>query len=352
MKIKTEDKTIRRETRLKLATVAAILMGAGIIILKVDNMLISLVLALVITYSLNPTVSALERGGLDRMTSVLIPYLGFGVLVTVSIVILSPLMTEQINSIQAELPVYKEGMKILLDRLNASVASLAGPMAKELVTERLAPFLESWLRTSISGIPVVAGQIFTIAILAPFFAFFMLKDGRLIGRKILGLVPNSFFELALNLSHQINQQMGGFIRAKALESLIVGVVTWVGLAVIGFPYSTLLAVFAGLTNLIPYVGPIIAMVPAFVIALVNKDSTMTILLMSSVYLIGQIIDMIVIIPLVVAKIVNLHPVSVVVVIIIGSQVMGILGMIISIPVASIIKLTTTAIYNHIIGFRV
>ncbi|MGE3974015.1 MAG: AI-2E family transporter [Bdellovibrionales bacterium] len=350
--MKVEEKFIRREMRLKLLVVAVLFICATLIILKVDNMLVSLVIAMVITYSLNPLVSALERGGLDRTTAVLIPYFGLGAIFTFSIVMLSPLISAQIDSINAELPVYQEGLKTLADRLNNSLMSLAGPMAKEHITDKITPMVTGWLQSSLSGIPVVAGQIFTISILAPFFAFFMLKDGRVMGRRFLSFVPNSFFELALNLTHQINQQMGGFIRAKALESVIVATVTWIGLALIGFPYSTLLAVFAGITNLIPYVGPIIGMVPAFVIALVNKDTTVTILLMSTVYLVGQIIDMIVIIPLVVAKIVNLHPVTVVVVIIIGSQLMGILGMIISIPVASVIKLTTTAIYNHIIGFRV
>ena len=79
---------------------------------------------------------------------------------------------------------------------------------------------------------------------------------------------------------------------------------------------------------------------------------MTVLLMSSVYFVAQLIDTVVIIPLVIAKIVNLHPVTVVIVIIIGSQLMGILGMIISIPVASAIKVTITAFYNHIVGFRI
>ena len=73
--------------------------------------------------------------------------------------------------------------------------------------------------------------------------------------------------------------------------------------------------------------------------------------MSSVYFIAQLIDTLLIIPLVIAKIVNLHPVTVVIAIIIGSQLMGVLGMIISIPVASALKVTTSAVYNHVVGFR-
>ena len=164
-------------------------------------------------------------------------------------------------------------------------------------------------------------------------------------------MPNNVFELALNLNYQINRQMGDFIRARLLEAAIVGFVIWVGLAIIGFPYASILAVFAALTNLIPYVGPFIGAIPALIIGIVNNDPTFTLFLVALTYLIAQLIDIIFIIPMVVAKIVNLHPVFVVVVIIIGSQLMGILGMVISIPVASALKLTVTAVYDHLIYFR-
>jgi putative permease len=112
-----------------------------------------------------------------------------------------------------------------------------------------------------------------------------------------------------------------------------------------------LGFFALITNLIPYIGPIIGAVPAVVIALINHESGVNLMLLTGVYFIAQLIDVIFIIPLVVAKIVDLHPVTVVIVIIIGSQVMGILGMMISIPVASVIKLVSNAVYHHIVDFH-
>jgi putative permease len=160
------------------------------------------------------------------------------------------------------------------------------------------------------------------------------------------------FELALNLQYQINRQLSDFIRARLLEATIVGVVVWTGLALISFPYAILLGVFAGLTNLIPYIGPLIGAVPAVLIALVAYGDGVTILLVSVVYVGAQLIDNMIVIPFIVAKIVNLHPIIVVVVILIGAQSAGILGMIISIPVACIIKLTAEALYHHLLEFRV
>ena len=75
-----------------------------------------------------------------------------------------------------------------------------------------------------------------------------------------------------------------------------------------------------------------------------------VLLVTSIYFVAQLVDMLIIIPLVVAKIVNLHPALVIIVIFIGAQLMGVLGMMISIPVASVLKVTLTAIYQHLIAF--
>ena len=187
--------------------------------------------------------------------------------------------------------------------------------------------------------------------MAPFFAFFLLKDGRNITKKVLALVPNSIFELVLDLHHQINDQMAQFVRARLLEAGIVGLAVWAGLAAFSFPYAFLLASFAALLNLVPYLGPFIGAAPAVIMALINSNMEYGLLIVISVYSFAQLLDIFFIIPLVVAKIVDLHPVTVVVVIIIGAQLLGVLGMLISIPVTSALKVTFTALHNHLTQFR-
>ena len=120
---------------------------------------------------------------------------------------------------------------------------------------------------------------------------------------------------------------------------------------VGFEYALLLAVFAGLSNLIPYIGPVVGAIPAVLIVLVNSVPGLEFLIVIAVYIVAQLIDNFFIIPLVLAKIVNLHPVTVAIVIIIGAQIGGILGMIISIPVACILKLTITTNYSHLVEFQ-
>ena len=165
------------------------------------------------------------------------------------------------------------------------------------------------------------------------------------------LVPNSVFEMVLDLQYQINRQLGQFIRARFLEASIVGLVTFLGLSLISFPFAFLLGGFAALTNLIPYIGPIIGAIPAVIIALVNNYETWDLSFLIGVYLIAQLIDAGILVPILVARIVNLHPVTVVLLIILGGQFMGILGMIISIPLANALKVTALAVYEHITQFK-
>ena len=342
---------IRRERYIKSLAVFALLVFFAWTVFAVDNMMVSVVLALVITYLLNPFVNKLERRGVKRTPSILILFLISSVILFIFGSLFYPIVAEQINDLQAEFPKYQQGLGRLISKLERNAQEMLGSYYSFDIMKGINSLLTSGASALFSNIPQFASRFLTVFILAPFFAFFMLRDGRPIVRQFLRMMPNNLFELALNLNFQINRQMGDFIRARLLEAGIVGLVIWIGLAFIGFPYATILALFAALTNLIPYVGPFIGAIPPIAIALINNEPSLIIFLVAMTYTIAQIIDIVFIIPLVVAKIVNLHPVFVVVVIIIGSQVMGILGMIISIPVASAMKLTFTALYDHMINFR-
>lgn len=347
---------LRRERRLKLGAVVSLLIALAVIVLTVDNLLLSCVLAFVINYLIAPLVNFFERKHLPRTLAILIPFLAFGVLLSVGIYLVAPLISAQLSALEASLPGYQKDLVELIARTESRFRVFF-----KLYHINFSEIVNNWIITKTSdlssALPGAINTTLSVSILAPFLGYFMLQDGRSLSKTILSMVPNSLFEPAVYLSHQINEQLGGFIRARFLEAAIVGLVVWVGLLVIHFPYATLLGIFAAIMNLIPYIGPIVGAVPAIVIALISPQAAVAdtvavnLFIVSSVYLVAQLIDVLFIIPLVVAKIVNLHPVTVVVVIIIGSQVLGILGMMISIPIASALKLTLSTIYQHQLNTR-
>jgi putative permease len=347
---------IRRERRWRLVSFLAILTLIAAMVLAIKGLLASCVLAFVIAYLFAPVVDFLERRGLPRGAATLIPFIIGTIGVGIGLALVLPLVVDQLRVLAERLPQYQTDLSALITSLEVKYQIYLKAGQLNLTQE-----LNVWIATKTASVsvalPAFVSQSFTVMMLAPFFAFFMLQDGNVVSRSLLSFVPNHMFEITLNLRHQINDQLGGFIRARFFEAAIVGAVVWIGLQLLGFPYATVLAIFAAATNLIPYVGPIIGAVPAVLIALVSPEAsvemtqTVTLLLLTSVYFVAQLIDVLFVIPLVVAKIVDLHPVTVVVMIIAGAELAGILGMMISVPVASAGKLTFNALYSHLTNFR-
>jgi len=342
--------TLVRVNRFKLAALLLLLITGFVVLLTVENLLVSCLVAFVISYTLGPLVNFIERQGISRMTATAGTFAVIGVMLLLLGLWLFPYLADSLSGLQSDMPRFITGLSRFVADAQSQIHSFTS-FAKLDLTDKVETQMTEWTHSSFEKLPGFLKTCLTVMLLGPFLAFFMVKDGRSVVNVVLGLVPNQLFETALSLVHQVNFQIGQFVRARILESLIVGLVTAIGLLILSFPYAILLGVLAGLTNFIPYLGPIMGAIPAFLIALVNGLSGLDILFMAIVYIVAQLIDAGFLIPLMVAKIVDLHPVTVIVVIIAGAQVMGILGMIISIPVASTVKVTMSTIYRHLIDTR-
>jgi putative permease len=292
-------------------------------------------------------VDFLERQGLSRLISTLFPFLFFSLFTFGLSLVVFPTVGVQVDALKAELPKYVDGTQRMLQTWESGIFSFLPADSRQKLGIEISQKIQNMAQSVFTDLPEILSNSLTVLFLAPFLCFFMLLDGKEFYRRMISTVPNAYFELSMFLQHQIMEQMGGFIRARLLESVLVGVVIWIGLAIIQFPYALVLALFAALMNLIPYLGPIIGIVPGVLIALVNQESTTITTYIFFIYLLAQLLDALIIVPMIVARIVNLHPVTVVLVVMIGSQTMGILGMIISIPFASAIKIIYASIYQHI-----
>jgi putative permease len=345
------ERAITIERRVKLLFFLTSLLVIFLILVKVPNMLVSFLLGFVFYFLLAPSVELMERRGIRRLWATVIPFAILTFTFAFVIYLFSSDLIDQAGSLQSNSQRYIDTTSNLLQHMTAQVGGFVNSVFRVDIQSKMIPKIDAWTASFLQEIPDLVSRSFTVLLLTPFFAFFMLYNGREFVRELMALVPNNFFELALNLNYQIGSQMGGFIRARLTESVICGVLLWLGLTIIGFPYAVVLALFAALLNIIPYLGPIIGAAPAFIICFANGGSTTELIALLMVYGIVQIIDAAVLVPFLVAKIVNLHPVTVVIAILVGSQLMGILGMIICIPVASALKVTCVALYRHFTDFR-
>ncbi len=346
------DPRIRRQQWIQLVVFVAIVLSAFVGLIVINNLLVSFVVALVCTYIVSPLVSRLEGAGINRLTSILIVYFLFSTITALSIWAISPFLVEQFQSLKESLPRYVDGVVKLTDSINQMVNANGGDLFHIDLSDQVRGLLTDQSKKLVEGLPSFLSSSASVLILSPLLGFFMLKDGRQISRELLKLVPNNIFELILSLQDQISEQIAHFIRARLLESIIVGAVVMIFLWVIGFPFAILLAAFAAVANLIPYIGPLVGAAPGLIIVIVNSGIGIKLLFVALVYIAAQLIDVFFIIPLVVARVVNLHPITVILVVILGAEVMGILGMIISIPVAAALKVTLVTIYRHVTDYAV
>lgn len=210
---------------------------------------------------------------------------------------------------------------------------------------------EKSIRNVIIYVPQLIGSIFEWAILIPLFVFFILKDGRSLMGLFLKVTPNPIVEKVYYLTNQFNRKFGDYILAKFIEATIVGAVITVGLLIMDYPFAFLLGIIAAITNILPYVGPILGYVPALLIGLVDQNPNTTLGAMTLLYTIANAIDLVLVFPLLVSKVVNLHPVIVMTSVVIGSQFGGIIGMVVSIPVAAFFKLLFSEVYKEIYRSR-
>jgi putative permease len=195
-------------------------------------------------------------------------------------------------------------------------------------------------------IPKILGSILEWALIIPLLLFFMLRDGRSFKRLVLKITPNSIFEKFYTVGHQFNKKLGGYMLAKFFEASLIGVMISSALSIAGVDFALILGLIAAVTNIIPYVGPVLGSIPGLVIVLAKYGPGNLFYIAFFIYLIANLVDLAIIFPILVSKIVDLHPVVVVLSVILGSQYFGLVGMVISIPCAAAVKLITQVLFEE------
>lgn len=212
--------------------------------------------------------------------------------------------------------------------------------------ERFRKFTSGISGQIVAFIPNMVSIIMAIVII-PFVAFFLLKDGREMKKLFVSHVPNRYFEMTLNVLHKIDMQLGGYLRGQFIEAFVIASLSVIALAILQVKYFTIIGIVAGLANMVPYVGPVAGAVPAIIVTLANGDDFIKLLYIVIAFAIVQLIDNILVQPLVLSRSVNLHPLIIVFAVLIGGQFFGLLGMLLAVPSAGIIKVTFMEIYNAV-----
>lgn len=295
-------------------------------------------------YLLNPLVNLLMKMGVKRLAAIALIFIlliGIIVLIFMSII---PNLVEQLVSLARNIPGFISNMQTWLQELANNASRF--PLFKELDVDKYISNLDvsagSIIQQSLTGVTnglgSVIGKITTIVLLlvtVPFILFYMLKDGEKLVPNIERLFPEKQRENIKGLLQQLNKTLSDYISGQAIECLFVGTFTFLGYLLIGVDYAFLFGVIAGLTNLIPYLGPYLGLAPALIYTFF--DSPTRALLCIVVVIIVQQIDGNVIYPNVIGKSLNIHPLTIILILLVAGNLSGILGVFLGVPVYAILR---------------
>ncbi len=339
-------KNLTLEKIVKSALFIAGLIVVWIIVYHYFNLAIYAVIALLFSYLLDPVVNRMQAAGIDRtlaigvaLSTVLL------VLIWVSTSII-PIVGHRIAMLTRQL--HAENLIMIANQVEVHLRSNFEFIPQGYLTENVAVFVENLfdfgrISDFVGDLIGIFTNLFAAFLVIPFATFFFLKDGHKIRRDLLQLVPNKYFETVLSLVDKIETRLGYYFKSVLLQCTLVGIASWIALSVAGLNNAGTVGITIGVANSIPYFGPIIGYLLSIVVGIIETGDFSLVIPCILAVMFAQILDNVVLQPLIFSKSADIHPVAILFIIMIGAQTAGILGMLVAIPIATIIKITVNQV---------
>lgn len=323
---------------LRLLIMSALAVAFVYFLYLLRGLFFSFVLAVLLSYIISPLVSAISKRGAPRVAAILWSYLALFLVMAGFLMYGFPLIIHQLNSLAETIPQYTLQAQEITQSIQDRYSDLGMPDGmKQLFDERL-HWLEDILLQQVSNIlGSVVGMVGSILkiLLAPVLSFYILKDLEIIKSKALSVLPPGWRDEALDLFQQVDRVLGSFIKGYLLVAAIVGGMTAVVMALMGIDFALMLGIFAGLTELIPYFGPIIGAVPAVCLALL-VSKWLAVKVAAAFFIIHQLEGNF-ISPKILGDKVGLHPLVVIFSLLAGGELYGLTGMLLAVPSAAVLR---------------
>lgn len=294
-----------------------------------------LIVSVILAAAINPWVTWLQKRKIPRGLAILVIYLVLFVILGITIAALIPPLKEQVGQLKLHYPVYYEA---LLGG-DSSNSQIIGDSVQGVDTGSL---LRQFSFGAAQTVWDVGGGAFGFFSMLVLIFYMTLKENGL--EHALGaVVPRQHREKFLELFGRIQLKMWLWLRAQLFLMLVVGAMTFIGLKILGVKYALLLSLVAGLTELIPFVGPIIGAIPAIFVAL--NMSFMKAILVAVLYVLVQWSENNILVPRFMRRAVGLNPVVVIAAILVGFEFGGVMGAIVAVPVAAALAVVLSDVFN-------
>ncbi|MEM7110110.1 MAG: AI-2E family transporter [Bacteroidota bacterium] len=297
-----------------------------------------------------------------RLVAVVLSFAIFFMLIASFVILFIPLISEQIEVLSAI------DYESLYYRSTGPIKNIEIFLIENDLTSERPGFLVDSLKQNMQGfiseinfsnilnqLIAFTGQFFIGILAVGFITFFFLYEMGSIRNKLISLIPNRFFEVTIAAYNKIERLLSNYLVGLLIQMFFIFSIAALGLSIVGVKYSLTIALFAAVANLIPYLGPILGASFGILVGISTglelestQDYLFLVVKVISVFGVVQLVDNVFLQPLIFSKSVKAHPLEIFIIIFAGASVAGIVGMIVAIPVYTIIRVFVTELYQ---GYR-
>lgn len=321
-----------------------LLMALSVLLYALSPILMPFLAGILLAYIGDPLVDRLERFKLSRTLAVVVVFALFTLLLLLSLLIVIPMLGRQLVHFYQALPQMFDRLQLgLIPWLELNLGLAPGFWQLEHLKATLVEHLGS--TTDVAGVllaKVTASSLALIGwvgnlLLIPVVAFYLMRDWDLLLARIQALLPRAREQAIVTLACECHEVLGAFLRGQLLVMLALGGIYSVGLMLIGLELGLLIGIVAGIASLVPYMGFVVGIGAAIAAALFQAGFEPYLLLgVGVVFMVGQLLEGMLLTPLLVGDRIGLHPVAVIFAILAGGQLFGFTGILLALPVAAVI----------------
>ncbi|NLW42103.1 MAG: AI-2E family transporter [Tissierellia bacterium] len=303
-------------------------------------------IAAILAYIINPLVDKLEKRGIKRALGVGIVYLSIILVISILMVALIPRTAQELRKLASSLPSIVESFSELFTDFMEGTTNFNFPgsqQVRDAINDSYESTMESltrWVTTSASRITVLLthfvqnmASVMLTLVLIMIMTFYFLVDRKTYVNKIKSIIPNSINEDFSVLAGRINVILTEFIRGRLILAVFVGTFTAILLLILRIDFAIVIGIITLIADIIPYIGPLLGFVPAFLFALI--ESPFKALIVAVFYVLIQWAENNILAPKIIGDSMGLNPLFIFLSIVIGGGIFGVWGMVVSVPLAAV-----------------
>ena len=340
----------------------ALLLGLNIFILSkisflfipvidfLSVVMLPVILSGLLFYLLNPLVDLMEKYKINRVLAISIIFVIIAVLLIIGLAVAIPNLQRQVVIFAQNVPSYLEDAdRVINDLVTKRLPDDFRPQLEQVLANfstqatawasNISSKAVNWVSALISG----TSQVIVALIIMPFMLFYLLRDGKGLRDYITQFLPNKLREPVGKVLSDVNQQLANYVRGQITVAVIVAIMFIIFFKIIGLRYAVTLGITAGILNLVPYLGSFLAMIPALVLGLIAGP--VMLLKVIIVFIVEQTIEGRFVSPLILGSQLNIHPITILFVLLTSGSMFGIWGVLLGIPIYASAKVVISAIFD-------